>query len=49
MSEMAQCYNIPLPKGWPDARMRRKLRRAMVFVGGLEEEQVQKVLDQEGL
>ena len=32
-----------------DAGMRRNLQRAMVLAGGLEEEQVRKILDQEGL
>ena len=49
MPRMAQYYNIPLPKGGPDTWVRRNLRRAMVLVGGLEEEQVGKILDQEGI
>ena len=40
---MARC------QGQEDAWMRRKLRRTMVFVGGLEEEQVREIFDQEGI
>ncbi len=44
MPGMAQYYNIPLPKDGADAWVRRNLRRTMVFVGGMEEEQVRKIL-----
>ncbi|MCZ6789506.1 MAG: hypothetical protein O7D33_06150 [Chloroflexi bacterium] len=49
MPRLAQYHNIPLRKGGPDAWMHRNLQRAIVLIGGLDEEDAVKVLEQEGV